>query len=98
MDGFVVISGPSSVASDREETRNSNKHQSHKMSWTAKLPARAEGYILSSSAFKMQQGTKNLVVPHLPELGVITAEVEEEYFTEDQGDVFAPVNADNLLN
>ena len=66
------------------------------MSWTAKLTARAEGYILSSSAFKMQQGTKNLVVPHLPELGVITAEVEEEYFT-DRGDVFA-VNADNLLN
>lgn len=65
---------------------------------TALLPPRAEGYILSASAYKMKQGMKNLVVPRLPELGKITEEEEATFYNEDGGDIFAPINNNNLLN
>ena len=41
---------------------------------TSLLPRRAEGFILSSSAFKNPHGDYRLVVPRLPELGKITDE------------------------
>ena len=62
------------------------------------LPRRAEGFILSSSAFKMQHGADRLVVPRLPELGKITDEEKTQYFEEEGVDVFAPVHTDSLLN
>lgn len=65
---------------------------------TKLLPPRAEGFILSASAHKMKHGMKNLVVPILPELGKITEEDEAAFLYEDEIDVFAPINNNNLLN
>jgi hypothetical protein len=64
---------------------------------TALLPARAENLILSASAFKMNEGRDKLIVPKLPAVGKITDEEEAEYFNDDDPDLFAPLNNDNLL-
>lgn len=65
---------------------------------TALLPTRAEEFILSASAYKMQEGMNDLVVPNIPDIGVISAEEKVDYLIADPVDLTAPINSDNLLN
>jgi hypothetical protein len=46
----------------------------------------------------MQEGMDKLVIPKLPELGKITPEEEAEYFGEEAGDIFAPINNVSMLD
>lgn len=62
------------------------------------LPTRAEEFILSASAYKMQEGMNDLVVPNIPDIGVISAEEKVDYLIADPVDLTAPINSDNLLN
>lgn len=62
------------------------------------LPTRAEEFILSASAYKMQEGMNDLVVPNIPDIGVISAEEKVDYLIADPVDLTAPINSDNPLN
>lgn len=40
----------------------------------------------------------DLVVPNIPDIGVISAEEKVDYLIADPVDLTAPINSDNLLN